>query len=57
MAKNESKTAGEYIIRTTIRVPQTLWDKARHTAIEEKKSLQDLVKDALVEYVKKGGKK
>jgi DNA-directed RNA polymerase specialized sigma24 family protein len=44
----------EQIIRTTIRVPQWLWDKARHRAIDENKSLQDLVQDALVKYV--GGK-
>jgi hypothetical protein len=44
----------EQIIRTTIRVPQWLWDKARHKAIDEGKSLQDLIKDALVKYV--GGK-
>jgi hypothetical protein len=44
----------EQIIRTTIRVPQWLWDKARHRAIDEKLSLQDLVIKALVKYV--GGK-
>jgi hypothetical protein len=48
MSKNEQ------IIRTTIRVPQWLWDKARHRAIDEKLSLQDLVIKALVKYV--GGK-
>jgi hypothetical protein len=48
MGKNET------IIRTTIRVPEWLWDKARHKAIDEKKSLQDLVIVALVSYV--GGK-
>jgi len=48
MSKNET------IIRTTIRVPQWLWDKARHKAIDEKLSLQDLVIKSLVKYV--GGK-
>ncbi len=41
------------IIRTTIRVPQSLWDAARHQAIDEKISLQDLVIRALVKYVGK----
>jgi hypothetical protein len=41
----------EQIIRTTIRVPQKLWDQARHRAIDEKLSLQDLVIKALVKYV------
>lgn len=47
----------EQIIRTTIRVPQSLWDRARHKAIDEKLSLQDLVIAALVKYVGKEGKK
>jgi predicted HicB family RNase H-like nuclease len=45
----------EQIIRTTIRVPQSLWDEARHKAIDEKLSLQDLVIKALVKYVGKKG--
>jgi predicted HicB family RNase H-like nuclease len=44
----------EQIIRTTIRVPQKLWDQARHKAIDEGLSLQDLVIKALVKYVGKG---
>jgi hypothetical protein len=48
--------ANEQVIRTTIRVPQWLWDRARHKAIDENKSLQDLVVAALVKYVGKGGK-
>ena len=44
----------EPIIRTTIRVPRWLWDKARHKAIDDKQSLQDLLIDALVKHV--GGK-
>jgi predicted HicB family RNase H-like nuclease len=43
----------EQIIRTTIRVPQKLWDQARHKAIDEGLSLQDLVIKALVKYVGK----
>ena len=50
MAKTEA------IIRTTIRVPESLWDAARHQAIDEKISLQDLVIRALVKYVYVGGK-
>lgn len=50
MAKNEQ------IVRTTIRVPQGLWDLARHKAIDEKISLQDLVIKALAKHVGwKGG--
>ena len=51
MSKNN-----EQIIRTTIRVPQKLWDMARHQAIDEGVSLQDLVVRALVKYVGYTGK-
>jgi hypothetical protein len=46
----------EKIIRTTIRVPEGLWDEARHQAIDEKISLQDLVIRALVKYTGYDGK-
>lgn len=46
----------EAIIRTTIRVPQKLWDLARHRAIDEGISLQDLLIRALVKYVGYVGK-
>jgi predicted HicB family RNase H-like nuclease len=49
MAKNET------IVRTTIRVPESLWDAARHQAIDEKISLQELVIRAVTKYTK-GGK-
>jgi hypothetical protein len=52
----ESMAKTEAIIRTTIRVPESLWDAARHQAIDEKISLQDLVIRALVKYVYVGGK-
>lgn len=44
--------ANEQIIRTTIRVPQWLWDKARHRAIDEGVSLQQLLIVALDAYLK-----
>jgi hypothetical protein len=49
MGKNEK------IIRTTIRVPESLWDAARHQAIDERISLQELVIRAVSKYTK-GGK-
>jgi hypothetical protein len=45
----------EKLIRTTIRVPESLWDAARHQAIDEKISLQELVIRAVSKYTK-GGK-
>ena len=44
----------ERIVKTTLRVPQTLWTKARIRALEEGIPVQDLVAKAISEYVKKG---
>jgi len=46
----------EPIVRTTIRVPQKLWEQAKHRAIDDGVSLQDLVITALLQYIAKGGK-
>jgi predicted HicB family RNase H-like nuclease len=44
----------EKIIRTTIRVPQKLWDRAKIRSIQEHTSVQDLVIAALQSYLKEG---
>lgn len=41
------------IVRTTIRVPRSLWDAAKHRAIEERCDQQDLVIRALKQYLGK----
>jgi predicted HicB family RNase H-like nuclease len=45
----------EKIIRTTIRVPEKLWEKTKHAAIRDHISLQELVIKGLEAYLK-GGK-
>ena len=45
----------EKIIRTTIRVPQKLWDQAKYRTIKDHSSLQELAIKALEAYLK-GGK-
>jgi len=42
------------IVRTTIRVPQELWDKAKIRAVKERISLQEMVIVALAAYLKGG---
>jgi hypothetical protein len=44
----------EKIIRTTIRVPETLWMKTRQRAIQERTTAQELVIMALQAYLKGG---
>ena len=46
----------EEIVKTTLRVPRSLWDQIRHRAIKEHLTLQELVNKALTEYVRKGGR-
>lgn len=45
----------EKIIRTTIRVPEKLWDRTRHAAIRDHVSLQELIIKALEAYLKGDG--
>jgi hypothetical protein len=44
------------IIRTTIRLPEKLWEKTKHAAIRDRISLQELAIKALEMYLKKGEK-
>lgn len=55
-AKRNPKEIAPEIVRTTIRVPVTLWDRVQHRAIDEKVSLQEIVERALEAYLKAGKK-
>ena len=46
----------EKIVKTTPQVPHPLWTSARIRALEEGIPVQDLVVQAISDYVKKGGK-
>jgi len=48
--------AGERMVKTTLRVPHSVWTSARIRALEEGIPVQQLVIRAIGEYVKKGGK-
>jgi hypothetical protein len=55
--KPQTKGADEEIVRTTIRVPRSLWDAVRHRAIDDNSDAQELVIRALQHYLKqKGGR-
>jgi hypothetical protein len=56
--KQPNKDA-ESTVRTTVRLPQALWDAVRRRAIDEHCDAQDIVKRALEQYVgkQKGGAK
>jgi hypothetical protein len=55
--KQQTKGTNEEIVRTTIRVPRSLWDAVRHRAIDDNSDAQELVVLALQQYLKqKGGR-
>ncbi len=43
-------------IKTSLRLPEGLWQKAQIEAIKRRLDLQDIVAEALECYFKKGGK-
>jgi hypothetical protein len=54
------KRKGVITLKTSIEIPEDLWTEAKIRAAREKKSLQEVVADALREHLKrprKGGKK
>ncbi len=55
--KRRTKGSDEEIVRTTIRVPRSLWDAVRHRAIDDSSDAQELVIRSLQQYLKqKGGR-
>jgi predicted DNA binding CopG/RHH family protein len=55
MATTKQK-ASEKVIKTTLRVPQSVWTAARIRGLEEGIPVQDLVVKAIESYLK-GGRK
>jgi len=51
------KQEADKIIRTTIRLPQSLLNAAKHRGIDEGTSFQDVVIAALEQYLGKKGSK
>jgi len=47
---------GKPSVKTSLRLPDELWQKARIEAIKRRVDLQDIVAEALEQYFKKGGK-
>jgi predicted HicB family RNase H-like nuclease len=55
MAKTERRKDGEAeTVKTTIVLERDTWKKLQHKAIDQGKSLQDLVGQALKKYVSRG---
>jgi len=54
--KKKTQATDDKIIKTTLRVSQSVWKSARICALKEGISAQELVTKAIHEYVKKGGR-
>jgi len=54
MAKTKSKTRADRLVRTTVRLPQSLLSAAKHRAIDKEETLQEFLTRALRAYVRKG---
>ena len=46
---------GEETVKTSLRLPDDLWKAARIKAIEQGLDAQDIVAEALRQYLRKGG--
>lgn len=60
MKASSWKKEGMKTMRTSIELPEELWTGAKIRAAQEKTNLQDVIADALRQYLKlprKGGKK
>ena len=49
------RTEGSDAVKTTIKLPAELWEKAKVRAIEDRTDLRTIVVAALGAYLKKGG--
>ncbi len=52
-----SKPKEDQLVRTTVRLPQSMMTAAKHRAIDEHLTLQDVITRAIEQYLaKKGGR-
>ena len=57
VAKPKDQPKDDQLIRTTVRLPQSMMAAAKHRAIDEGVTLQDVIARALEQYLaKKGGR-
>lgn len=51
-----TKAETDRLVRTTVRLPQSLLSAAKHRAIDREMTLQELITEALRSYLAKGGR-
>ncbi len=53
--RKEKKMLGEKMVKTSIAFPESLWKDGRKRAIDEGRDFQDVVGDALRDYLRRKG--
>ncbi len=53
--RKEKKMLGEKMVKTSVGFPESLWKGGRKQAIDEDRDFQDVVTDALREYLRRKG--
>ncbi len=56
MPKASDYGKGVRTVKTSIEIPEEVWRAAKIRAMDEKKNFQDIVAEALREFLKKGKK-
>ena len=56
--KAKGSESASDLVKTSLRLPRELWNRTRHQAIDEDRDIQEIVADALAQYLKttKGGR-
>jgi predicted DNA binding CopG/RHH family protein len=57
MATSKQKSGVDRLVRTTVRIPQSLLTAAKHRAIDKGETLQEVLTQALRAYVRKGSQR
>jgi hypothetical protein len=57
MVKPKEKSQPERLVRTTVRLPESLLNAAKHRAIDDNASLQEVFMRAVRSYLATGGRR
>jgi len=55
--KVKAKSRADRLVRTTVRLPESLLSAAKHRAIDNGVSLQEILTQAVRSYLAKGGRR
>jgi hypothetical protein len=53
MTHKTDRKPGTKVVKTTVVLEETLWERLRNQATKERRPGQDVISDALIEYLKR----